>query len=173
MARLSIRSVRYEGKNWVYQSPPLSDGLQILIGDNGAGKTTFSNLLYFGLGGKVAIFDRNAKKKHSEIVSDENNSVLVQIELAGGIFQIKRFFGAKDILVTGADGQVEIFPVNRSPDKPYIFSDWLLEKFDITAVKLHSGTYSGKINFKDLMRLIYHDQALDPSSIYKLSLIHI
>ena len=168
MARLSIRRVKYRGDSWHYESPTLKDGLQILVGENGAGKTTFSNLIYFALGGRVTSFDKNDREPHREITNDTKNHVELRIEIDDTTYAVKRFIGSNDIGVESPDGSVEVLPVTRH--KGYakrVFSDWMLERLGIEPVMLHHGTYSGKVNLSDLFRLIYHDQAPDPSGIFK------
>lgn len=168
MARLSIRRVRYRGDNWHYESPVIHDGLQILVGENGAGKTTFSNLIYFALGGRVTSFDRSDREPHREITDDKKNHVELQIEIDETKYSIKRFFGSNDIGVESPNGNIEVLPVTRNKDyAKRVFSDWMLERLGIEPVMLHHGTYSGKVNLSDLFRLIYHDQAPDPSGIFK------
>ena len=167
MARLSIRQVTYHGDNWFFESPFIEDGLQILIGGNGAGKTTFSNLIYFALGGRVTSFESSSRESHREITKDKNNHVKLQIEINDAEYLIKRFFETNDVGVESPDGSIEVLPVYRSKGVKCTFSDWILEKLGIDPVMLHHGTYSGKINLTDLFRLIYHDQAPDPSGIFK------
>lgn len=168
MARVSIRQVTYRGDNWYYESPLIRDGLQILVGENGAGKTTFSNLIYFALGGRVTSFDRSDREPHREITNDTKNHVELQLEIDDTKYSIKRFVGSNDIGVESPDGNIEVLPVIRHKGHAKrVFSDWMLEKLGVEPVMLHHGTYSGKVNLSDLFRLIYHDQAPDPSGIFK------
>jgi hypothetical protein len=71
--------------------------------------------------------------------------------------------------VKSEDGNVELLPVNRSQNSPYIFSDWLLGTLGIESMSLYLqfGEISAKLNFTDLARLMYHNQLPDPSGIYK------
>lgn len=167
MARVSIRKLIYRGRKWTFESPLLRDGLQILVGRNGAGKTTFSNLIYFGMGGRVTSFEKDDREPHRQITSDEKNFVHLTIELDDTRYGLKRFLNSNDIGIESADGEVEVLPVNRSQNSKRVFSDWMLEKLGITPVTLHHGAYAGKVNMADLFRLIYHDQSPDPSGIFK------
>jgi len=144
------------------------DGINILEGPNGTGKTTFSELLYFGLGGRVESFQRNAREKHAEITSDTENYVELEIEAGGNPFKLRRFIDTNDVGIEDASGRVEVLPVIRSQTSPRTFSDWLLERLQIEPVTVFAvSDYSGKISFNDLARLIYHDQSPDPSGIYR------
>ncbi len=167
MARLSIRKVIYHGEKWTFESPLLGDGLQILVGRNGAGKSTFASLIYFGLGGRVTSFEKGDREPHPEITSDEKNFVQLAVEIDQVRYGLKRFFNSTDIGIESPDGDVEVLPVNRGKDSKRVFSDWMLEKLGIDPVMLHYGAYAGKINMADLFRLIYHDQSPDPSGIFK------
>ncbi len=166
MARLSIRRVTYQGERWRFESPWLGDGLQILVGANGAGKTTFSNMIYYCLGGRVTSFEQNDKASHREVVSDSNNYVQLLVEIDSVEFTLKRYFDSNDIGIQLANGDVEVYPVTRSKDTR-VFSDWMLERLGIEPVTLYYGAYVGKINITDLFRLVYHDQSPDPSGIFK------
>ena len=84
MGRLAIRRVVYSGDKYSFESPYLNDGIVIMEGVNGHGKSTFMNLIYYGLGGRVQAFnknDDNDSKKHNEIFYDTNNYVELLIEI--------------------------------------------------------------------------------------------
>jgi DNA repair exonuclease SbcCD ATPase subunit len=165
MAFLAVRRLRYDGKNYSYESPILSDGLNIVVGANGSGKSTFSDLIYFGLGGKVEGFSSGGER-HAEIMGDSSNYVELLITIDNIPYTLKRFIGTNDIGVFGGDIS-DVLPLNRGEGRSYVFSDWILNKLRIEPVLLQYGTYTGKLNFTDLMRLIYHNQAPDPSGIFK------
>ena len=168
MARLIVKKLRYEGKKYFYESPRLGDGINILEGENGTGKTTFSELLYYGLGGRVDSFLRTARERHAEITSDKENFVELEVEAGGVAFKLRRFIDTNDIGVEDDRGSVEVLSVFRSSNSPRTFSDWLLERLSIEPVTVYAvSDYSGKISFNDLARLIYHDQSPDPSGIYR------
>ncbi len=167
MARLIIRQLKYDGLRYEYKSPYFKSGLNIIQGTNGSGKSTFSNLLYYAIGGNVEIFNKNSRKKHLEITSDNNNYVKLLIQIDSKIYTLIRFISKNDILVTSEEGDVDLFPVNRSSNAEYIFSDFILEKLGIEPVELAMGPITWKINIKDIFRLMFHDQAPNPHEIYK------
>lgn len=167
MAFLAIRQVRYAGDNYEYSSPILGNGLNILEGPNGTGKSTFARLIYFGLGGKVDSFDRKgSRERHREITTDTNNSVTLTVTINDSDYSLKRVFDTNNIAVLGGDVG-EILPLYRKSEGERVFSDWLLETLGIKPVKVEYGSYSGVLNITDLMRLIYHNQKPDPTEIYK------
>ena len=65
MGRLAVRRVVYSGEKYSFESPYLNDGLVIMEGVNGHGKSTFMNLIYYGFGGRVQSFN-----KHDDNVSN-------------------------------------------------------------------------------------------------------
>ena len=94
MGRLAIRRVVYSGDKYSFESPYLNDGIVIMEGVNGHGKSTFMNLIYYGLGGRVQAFnknDDNDSKKHNEIFYDTNNYVELLIEIDDEKWRITAF----------------------------------------------------------------------------------
>lgn len=175
MGFLRIRKVEYSGDKYFFESPPLDSQLSIIEGPNGTGKSTFFNLIYFGLGGKVDEFDPASSEVHKEIVGDTNNLVRIVIDIDGEIFTLNRRLRDNKITVfrsvVETDGittpvQVETLPLKRSEDVK-TFSDWLLDRLNIPVVDIFQGGKQFKLNFSDLARLIYYNQNPDLHGIYK------
>lgn len=169
MGRLAIRRVEYFGDRYTFVSPDLPDGLVIIEGPNGSGKTTLSDMIYFAMGGAVKKFAKSGNDQHLEIQTDTNNGVRLIFEIDGArYFSTRRFDAPQDILVASSmDDDVQVYPIYRGKSDREVFSDWILEKLGIHVVTLFAGTRSGKLNFTDVLRLIYHDQDLDPSRVFK------
>lgn len=172
MGRLAIRRVVYNGDKYSFESPYLNDGIVIMEGINGHGKSTFMNLIYYGFGGRVQAFNKNDSKsdsKHNEICDDKNNYVELLIEINGEEYELTRYIGDNLIFVVGRDEKVIETCVyrNQKDDSSIVFSDWILKKLNIEVFDLVQGTKNFKLNFTDLMRLIYHDQTTEIDKIYK------
>jgi len=60
---LKICKVSYFGELYQYESPELNDGFNLIVGDNGSGKTTITLFIEYGLGGNVEVFKENKNKK--------------------------------------------------------------------------------------------------------------
>jgi DNA repair exonuclease SbcCD ATPase subunit len=170
MDSILIERVRYIGDNYFYESPQLKNGLNIIEGSNGSGKSTFMNFIYYCLSGTVNEFAQGNKETHVEILSDTNNYVEIEVLLnSKEKFIFRRFFKRTQIIVIGEGNEVNIYPITRSKNEPIIFSDWILEKLKIHVVEVFQGTANFKLNFKDLLRLVYHNQELNPQKIFKPS----
>ncbi len=189
---MRINKVVYEGSKYKFESQEFDKNIILVEGDNGTGKSTFCNLIYFALGGEVPIFRRNNDKRHEEITSDTDNYVDLYLSVNEGNYLLRRYFGDNEIAVIPyervveknysedkktvlsesvrfklSENEIEIYPVNRSMLNGYVFSDWILSNLEIAVVELFHGYDTFKINISDLMRLIYHDQQPNPEGIYK------
>ena len=171
MGMLIIRKVAYHGDRYYFESPYLKDGIIILEGDNEHGKSTFMDLIYYGLGGKVTGFynkDKKAKDKHNEIFNDSNNYVELLIEINGEAFELTRTFIENKIYILDKNQNVIETNIYRNSNEDNIlFSDWILDKLGIEVFDIIQGTKSFKLGFTDLVRLIYHDQKTEVDKIYK------
>lgn len=184
MGNLRIQKVIYEGANYHYESPLFDENLILIEGDNGTGKSTFCNLIYFGLGGRVSEFIRREEEKHKEITEDKDNRVELYIKINDENYKLTRYIDDTDITVSSIleacnietketillsdnDTHPLIFQIHRTHEVGHIFSDWILSKLKISVVELYQGHRNFKINLNDLMRLIYHDQQPDPRGVYK------
>jgi hypothetical protein len=164
MGSLIIEKVKYSGDKYVYESPLLTRGINLIVGDNGSGKSTFTYFIEYCLGNNIKYFEKDNNKEYTEIVNDTNNFVELDILINSKKYQLKRFINKNDIFIND-DSEISIFPIKRNQNK--IFSDWLLEKLDISISELNMGTYSWKLNFSDLLRLIIYDQDTESKKIYK------
>lgn len=145
MGRLAVRRVVYSGEKYSFESPYLNDGLVIMEGVNGHGKSTFMNLIYYGFGGRVQSFnkhDDNVSNKHNEICNDKNNYVELLIEINGKEYELTRYIGDNLIFIVGEDEEVIQTCVYRkqSDESTIVFSDWILSKLDIDVFDIVQGT---------------------------------
>jgi len=167
MASLKINSLEYSGEKYSYKSPEFDNGLNILVGDNGTGKSTFCNLIYFALGGKIEAFDSKFKERHKEITSDTDALVKLNISINEKDFVLSRYIGVNEIAVADVEaGTTEVYQIYRVA-AAYIFSDWMLEKVGVTPFSLFIGGSDFVFGWTDLLRLVYHDQNSSPKSMFK------
>ena len=166
MSNLLVKQVKYFGERYSYSSPTLTSGINILEGENGTGKTTFSSLLYFGLGGNVKWFRDDTSEKHVEITRDKSNYVEITILINNQIYIITRYVYKFEVNIVSPTDVITL-QINRSVNNTFTFSDWLLGKLNIKVVEIYQGTEFYKLNFLDLFRLMYHDQITPVDKIYK------
>lgn len=172
MGRLAVRQLKYFGDKYFYTSPIFNDGIVIIEAHNGFGKSTLMNLIYYCIGGNVPEFRKNSSKLayHDQIVNDTNNYAELLIEINEKPYLLTRYFDGKDkIIIRTEDDDVIDTNVKRDNDdqEQLVFSDWILEKLDIEVFDLYQGNTNYKINFNDLLRLIYYDQITEKTKIYK------
>lgn len=175
MGFMSIRKVEYLGDQYHFESPVLDSKISIIEGPNGTGKSTFFNLIYYGLGGRVEEFDPASREVHKEVIEDTNNLVRLVIGIDEELYILNRRIRDNHITVvkssTEVDGvatevEAHTFPLTRRDDAK-TFSDWLLERLNIPVVDIFQAGRQFKLSFTDLARLIYHNQSADPNGIYK------
>ena len=166
MGSLIIKRISYCGDKYYFNSPELSKGINIILGDNGSGKSTFSYLLEYGIGGSVPMFNYDNPERYREITEDTNNYVQIQLLINDIEYCLKRFIGSNDIFIENK-GKYEQLPINRYKGSR-IFSDWLLEKLDIKVFELTLGAYNWLLGFNDIFRLLDYDQDTEPRKIFKI-----
>ena len=177
MGQLSIHRVHYEGKSYQYSSPELDKfKINIIEAPNGSGKSTFFDLIYYGLGGKVSHFSKSEAVFHKEIANDSSNFVELEIAINKEKYKIIRRISENLITILSDDeiikqgkavGNFLCLNINRSKLDDYVFSDWILEKLDIPSIEIFHAGKNFKVGFNDLSRLIYHNQGTDTNGIYK------
>lgn len=177
MGQLKIHKLHYDGRKYHFSSPALdAKKVSIFEAPNGCGKSTFFDLLYYALGGKVTQFSKTEKIKHPEIVNDNSNLVELEVLINEKPFKLIRKIGdnlitvisEEDILIDGNnEGKLICLSINRSNSEDYIFSDWILTELKIPIIDIFHSGKNFKIGFNDLLRLIYHNQGSDTNGIYK------
>jgi predicted ATPase len=58
MGNLIIEKVTYSGDKYTYESPKLNEGINLIVGDNGSGKSTFTYLIEYCLGNNIKYFEK-------------------------------------------------------------------------------------------------------------------
>lgn len=172
MGSLTIKQVVYQGDKYYYTSPILKKGIQIIQGENGGGKTTFSSLICYGFGMYIKQFDFKESEYHAQIKEDTNNYVILRIKVNNEYYELKRYFSEKNsnVIFVSNEEISEFYYINRNALKnptDKIFSDWILNMLGISVFDIFQGTKQFKIGLSDLFRLIHYDQATSPIKIYK------
>lgn len=170
MGRIEVKELRYIGDKYYYKNDKFKNGLNILVGDNGNGKSTFTYLLVYGLGLNVSWFSETTKQPLKEILSDTNNYVELKLEINKELYILKRKIKENIISVySEKDKEIKSFSIGRNgyffEKEQKNFSDWMFEKLKINLVEITQYDSTYRINFDDLMRYMYYDQITDNNTI--------
>lgn len=165
MNSIQIEFIEYKGENYYYCNEKFKSGINLILGENQHGKTTFTYILLYALGFNISAFSKKEGKKIDEIVYDKNNSVKLGLRLDGILYTLKRKIN-ENIITIIQGRHIEILPLNRNntlcDKKKRIFSDWILEKLNINLMRIENIlSVEHYLNFDDLFRFNYYDQETD------------
>ncbi|EGT3617654.1 hypothetical protein FHH43_15720, partial [Clostridium perfringens] len=163
MGRIKIKSLKYEGEKYFYFNDKFKNGKNILLGDNGNGKSTFTYLIVYALGIKVDYFLKGKEEVIKEIFSDKDKYVELVIDINQEEYVLNRKIPSAYISVYDVrKNSYTSYNIARNGDmyekENKTFSDWILEKLNIGITEISQFSTSHKINFDDLFRLMYYDQ---------------
>ena len=86
MGLMRVNKLVYEGSKYYFESKEFDKNIILIEGDNGTGKSTFCNLIYFAFGGEVPIFR-------------SDNYVDLYISINNESYLLRRYFGDNEITV--------------------------------------------------------------------------
>ncbi|PIK13533.1 AAA family ATPase [Halobacteriovorax sp. JY17] len=168
MSSLVIKRLRYSGDTYSYESPEMGKGLNVLEAQNGHGKTTFSSLIYFGLGGNPSFFKSSVDEKHIQVISDTNNFVELEVDIDEKKYTFKRLIEKNDVIVTDVEKkEAQVFPIFRNDSSTQTFPLWIASKLSLSVAEMNLGIHTWSVNFLDYLRLLYQDQIGSSNSVYK------
>ena len=154
---LSIRRMAvYAGGKTVYDEP-FHSGVNIIRGDNGSGKSTITDFLFFGLGGDVSAWKPEAQSCDEVLVEvgASDQPVTLRREVSTSRRQGMRiFWGDMDRATKSASSGWQLFPFQRSGSKES-FSQVFFRAIGLPDVQSDA---TGNITMHQILRLIYVDQ---------------
>ncbi|MBP2159328.1 MULTISPECIES: AAA family ATPase [Asticcacaulis] len=163
LCRLSI----HRGKHTLYDEK-FHDGVNIIHGDNGAGKSTIADFIYFALGGDLTDWRK---------VVREGDFVVAEIQARSSYLTIRRdvttahnqpmqiFFGSYDQAIAGDFRQFEAFPYRRPEGSGYSFSQILFRAIGIPEA-ISDGV--SNVTMHQLLRVLYSDQLTPIQRIFQV-----
>ncbi|NFG24588.1 hypothetical protein FDB53_13975 [Clostridium botulinum] len=162
MKSIIIKSIEYSGENYFYRNDNFKKGVNIVLGENKHGKTTFTYLIMYALGISVPAFTDEKSQTLDEVFNDSNNSVIMTVQIDDNIYTFKRKIKENVIRIIN-NNEVSVLPIDRKNilfnKLNKTFSDWLLEKLNIGLIKVENIFSSEHyLNFDDLFRFSYYDQ---------------
>jgi len=170
MGRIMIKQIKYEGDKYYYFNNNFNNGLNILLGENANGKSTFTYLIIYALGGKVPYFEKDCKEPISAILDDTNNYVELTLMINNKVYVLNRKIGSNYISIYDKSKEEYIsLNLNRTgyfyEKEGRTFSDWILDNIGINLVEINQHSTTHRVNFDDLMRLMYYDQKTENEKI--------
>jgi hypothetical protein len=160
--RLSV----HRGRHILYDEL-FHDGVNIIHGDNGSGKSTIADFIYFALGG-----DLREWRKEAALA----DYVLAEVTAGKAVITLKReisdtggrpvqiFFGTYENAVTADLRTWETFPYRR-PETGYSFSQVLFNAIGIPEA-ISDGV--SNITMHQLLRVLYSDQLTPIQRIFRV-----
>jgi len=166
-ARLKInRLSAHRGKHVLYDEQ-FHAGVNIIHGDNGSGKSTVADFLYFGLGGDLREWREEAGLA---------DYVLVEVSAGDAVLTLRRdvssvglrpmaiYFGPYETAVKADMREWETFPYQR-PEGSYSFSQILFNAIGIPEA-ISDGV--SNITMHQLLRVLYSDQLTPIQRIFRV-----
>ncbi|RWQ61436.1 AAA family ATPase [Mesorhizobium sp.] len=166
-ARLKLNRLSVHRAKHVLYDEIFHDGVNIIHGDNGSGKSTIADFIYFALGGDLREWRKEAALAHyvlAEITAGEAVLTLRRdvSDTANRPMQI--YFGSYENAL-GADLRTwETFPYRR-PDSGYSFSQVLFNAIGIPEA-ISDGV--SNITMHQLLRVLYSDQLTPIQRIFRV-----
>lgn len=142
------------------------NGLNIIRGENSAGKTTLMRFLAYGLGSENIQFNQYASLCDYTIIEISCNEVIVTLKRdieTNAQKPLMIYWGALEQAVNAIATEWQIFPFRRSESKES-FSQILFRLLEMPELRGESGA---NITMHQLLRLIYSDQETAASELFR------
>ncbi|RYG31665.1 MAG: hypothetical protein EON93_12575, partial [Burkholderiales bacterium] len=156
-ARLKINRLSvHRGKHVLYDQA-FHAGVNIIHGDNGSGKSTIADFLYFGLGGDLREWRDEAGLADYVLLEVSAGDTILTLRRdvsIQGLRPMAIYFGRYDQAVKGDIREWETFPYQR-PEDSYSFSQVLFNAIGIPEA-ISDGV--SNITMHQLLRVLYSDQ---------------
>lgn len=161
-SELRLRRVRLEPAN-PHHSWEFPNGVTVIVGASGGGKTQLLNLIQLGLGMVAPLVEE---------VTRAADAVTLDVEAGVVPRQLTRRFGENRVDVTDGVNTKRTYTMDARVKKLPLLGDWLLERLGIPAVRLRQSRASRsnkltRISFADVFAYCYLDQnEVDRSTVY-------
>ena len=166
-ARLNIDRLLVSRGSHVLYDETFHPGVNIIHGNNGSGKSTVADFLFFALGGDLRDWRKSAERAET---------TTLQVTTSRGILTLRRhpstdgarpmaiFFGPIEDALNSPSDRWQVFPYRR-PDRGYSFSQVLFR-----AIGLPEAVSDGasNITMHQVLRLLYVDQLTPVQRIFRV-----
>lgn len=170
MGKLVINSLNYSADTYFYRNNKFTKGINLIVGDNGNGKSTFTYLIVYCLGINVEFVNNTSKEPIKVILNDTNKHIELKISINNKNYTLRRQIGENVVSVYDEAAKEYItYSVYRNgyiyQKEAMTISDWLMEKLGIEFIEVAQNNTTHRLNIDDLFRYIYHDQLTENKKI--------
>jgi hypothetical protein len=141
------------------------DGVTVIVGASGGGKSSLLHLIHYGLGMNQDLVDE---------ITRASSGVILDIHAGGRSLQLTRRFvqDRNRVMVSDGNGPARTFQTKRQGTRYPVLGDWLLGQLGIPVVqvaKSRAGRSNelASISFADVFNYCYLDQdSVDQSTVH-------
>ena len=162
---LQLRRLRVMKSGHAVYDQAFHEGVNIIRGDNGSGKSSIADFIFFILGGEFDNWKKvpaQCDEVQAEILTTRGR-LIVRRETASKTSPIRVFFGAfEDAMASGLDGW-ERFPAHRQGEHES-FSQLMFRSMCIPEAQSEGAA---NITMHQILRLLYSDQQTPPGRLFR------
>ncbi|HEX4345598.1 MAG TPA: AAA family ATPase [Solirubrobacteraceae bacterium] len=161
-SELRLRSVRLDPPD-AHHSWEFPNGVTVIVGASGGGKTQLLNLIRSGLGLDVPLVKE---------VRQAAAAVTLDVEIHGAPMQLTRRFSQTTVDVSEGDEPVRTFSLSPNHKTLPLLGDWLLQRLGIPVVRVgasrkRKSNRTTRISFEDVFAYCDLEQdEMDRSTVY-------
>lgn len=163
--RFALNRLRVLRHGHVAYDQEFHEGVNIIRGENGSGKSTIADFIFYALGGEFDSW-KDAAARCDEVqaeVSTNHGKLTLLREIGNKTTPIKVFFGPFEQAQKHALDSWETFPIRRS-EKRESFSQVLFRSLNIPEAQ---SVGASNITMHQVMRLLYSDQRTPSTRLFR------
>jgi len=163
--RFTLNRLRVLRHGHIAYDQEFHEGVNIIRGENGSGKSTIADFIFYALGGEFDSWKDAAARcdeVQAEVVTNHGKLTLLR-EIGNKTTPIKVFFGPFDQADQHALDGWETFPIRRS-EKRESFSQVLFRSLNIPEAQ---SVGASNITMHQVMRLLYSDQRTPSTRLFR------
>ncbi len=141
-------------------------GLNVIGGENGSGKTTIADFIFYALGGDLKSWRKSAAScdnVYAEVILNVNSITLRREVDTSSQRPLAVFWGTLDEALASDQSTWELYPYAAKGSK-LSFSQILFKNFGLPEVR---GDLSGRITMHQMLRLLYVDQTTPYDEVFR------
>lgn len=163
--RFTLNRLRVLRHGHIAYDQEFHEGVNIIRGENGSGKSTIADFIFYALGGEFDSWKDAAARcdeVQAEVVTNHGKLTLLR-EIGNKTTPIRVFFGSFDQADQHALDGWETFPIRRS-EKRESFSQVLFRSLNIPEAQ---SVGASNITMHQVMRLLYSDQRTPSTRLFR------